>query len=186
MPNEPIAFAAILAGGWLLDRGAKDFKSALATSGSSTATTAGGTGQGINPFKLAQGLQVGRTDQGVDASMAPGSKIVSPWSAKVTAINQDWYAGQPQVVLEITSGPLDGQFIYLAEQIIPQVAVGDAIKAGQVIATYAGTGTGIEMGLAANAAGETEARASTGYTEGEVTPAGLHFRNILRSLGVNV
>lgn len=194
--NLPIGFAAVLAGGVLLDAAIKGASVSSVVQGNATSASAGGassstgglkvSGKGaVNPFAKAKGLVLGRTDQGVDANMAVGSPILAPFAGKVTAINQNWYSGQPQIVVEGT-GAFKGKFLYLAEQIVPSVHVGQSIGAGQQLATYASHGTGIEMGWAHNAAGQTQAQATSGYTEGKATAAGNSFRTFLGSLGVKL
>lgn len=209
MANLVIAFAEILAGGVLMDAAIKGDTiqnvvtgkatshpfAGTSTSGGSTAATpgaapgSGGSGSYVNPFGQAKGFQLGRTDQGVDANMTPGSAIVAPADSKIVAIAPNWYAGQPAIVAQITDGPLKGKLYYLAEQINPSVAVGDVVTAGQKIATYASSGTGIEFGWASlsgltSTGFRTLAQATTGYTEGEVTAAGQSMLAFLKSLGV--
>jgi hypothetical protein len=53
-----------------------------------------------------------------------------------------------------------------------------------VIARYASSGTAIEYGWS-TLNGITLARATTGYEEGQVTPAGVSMRNWLNALGAN-
>jgi hypothetical protein len=53
-----------------------------------------------------------------------------------------------------------------------------------VIARYAKSGTAIEYGWS-TLNGITLARATTGYEEGEVTPAGRSMRTWLNGLGAN-
>ena len=53
-----------------------------------------------------------------------------------------------------------------------------------MIARYAASGTGIEYGWS-TLNGITLARATTGYEEGEITPAGEYMRDWLNSLGAN-
>ena len=84
---------------------------------------------------------------------------------------------------ELTDGPSAGRYVYVAEQITGLPRVGQTLRAGDVIAHYAKKGTCIEMGWSA-ADGETQAQATTGYTEGEVTVAGVSFARVLISLGV--
>lgn len=194
----PVAFAAVIAGGVLLDAALKGASigsvikgQATAAPGSSSTGLAAspvvGAGGAVNPFAKASKVIAGRTDQGVDFDLAPGDPILSPFAGKVTAIDQNWYSGQPQIVIQGKAGtPFAGRFLYVAEQLVPNVKAGDTVTAGQQIATYADQGTGIEMGWAANAAGETQAAATTGYTEGEATPAGSSMRAFLRSLGVSL
>jgi hypothetical protein len=125
----------------------------------------------------------GRTDQGIDAAMPVGAPILAPCRVKVLATIPDWFAGQPLVYFELLDGPDAGKVQYVAEQITDIAPVG-IVQQGQPIARYAATGTDIEYGWAI-LNGETLARATTGYTEGQVTPAGRSIRAWLNSLGAN-
>ena len=125
----------------------------------------------------------GRTDQGVDAAMPVGAPILALCRVKVLAIIPDWFAGQPLVYFELLDGPDAGKVQYVAEQITDIAPVG-ILQQGQVIARFAASGTDIEYGWA-TMTGETLARETTGYFEGEVTPAGRSIRAWLNSLGAN-
>ncbi len=125
-----------------------------------------------------------RTDQGVDASMPIGAPILAPGRVKILAITPDWYAGQPLVYFELLDGPDAGRVQYVAEQITDIARPGSILDRGQVIARFAKSGTAIEYGWS-TLSGVTLARATTGYEEGEVTPAGRSMRNWLNSLGAN-
>lgn len=150
-----------------------------------TSSVAPGKSGGVNPFSLAKGFIAGRTDQGVDADMQAGSPILAPFNSQYLGTISNWFEGQPYIAFKITSGAYAGKVYYLAEQIVPGAfSPGQTVNAGQQIATYASSGTGIEMGLAnpSNWA-QTLAQATTGYTEGEATQAGQEWRSILQSLG---
>lgn len=125
----------------------------------------------------------GRTDQGVDAGMPVGAPILAPCKVKVLATVPNWYAGQPLVYFELLDGPDAGKVQYVAEQITNIAPVG-IVQQGQPIARYAASGTNIEYGWAI-LNGQTLASATTGYTEGQVTPAGRSIRAWLNSLGAN-
>ncbi len=125
----------------------------------------------------------GRTDQGVDAQMRVGAPILAPSRIKVLAIIPNWFAGQPLVYFELLEGPDAGRIQYVAEQITNIAPVG-ILQRGQVIARYAPTGTAIEYGWS-TINGVTLAAATSGYTEGQVTPAGRSMRAWLNSLGAN-
>lgn len=203
--NLPLAFAAVIGGGVLLDaaiKGAsiadviKGQASSASSSTSSTSSTGsassslGGGGGAVNPFAKLTDFKAGRTDQGVDVTGTPGSPILAPFAGTITAINPGWYSGQPQVVLQGAQGtPFAGKFFYVAEQLVPGVKVGQQVNAGDTIGTYAQSGTGLEAGWAANAQGETLAAATPGYS-GDQSPqalaAGNSFRSFLRSLGAAV
>ncbi len=125
----------------------------------------------------------GRTDQGVDAAMPVGAPILAPGKIKILALIPGWFAGQPLVYFELLDGPQAGKVQYVAEQITAIAPVG-ILQKGQPIARYAATGTNIEYGWAV-LNGQTLARATTGYVEGQVTPAGRSIRAWLNALGAN-
>jgi hypothetical protein len=125
-----------------------------------------------------------RTDQGVDATLPVGSPILAPCLVKVLAIIPDWYAGQPLVYFELLNGPDAGKVQYVAEQITEIAPAGTILQQGQAVARYAASGTGIEYGWS-TLNGITLARATTGYEEGQVTPAGQSMRAWLNGLGAN-
>jgi len=97
----------------------------------------------------------------------------------------DFYAGEPAIVMQITAGPFAGKWWYMSEQIQPTVSQNQTVNAGQTIATYAPSGTGIETGWWDPNGGVTLAMATTGYTEGEATISGADFRYLLEKLGAN-
>ncbi len=135
-----------------------------------------------NPFT---GLQpyVGRTDMGVDLCLSAGDPIRALGDGVVTGIIRNWAGREPYVWYELTNGPSAGRYVYVAEQITGLPRIGQTLRAGDVIARYAKKGTCIETGWSA-ADGETVAQATTGYTEGQVTVAGVSFAHLLISLGV--
>jgi hypothetical protein len=125
-----------------------------------------------------------RTDQGVDAQLPVGAPILAPCEVKILAIEPDWYAGQPLVYFELLDGPDAGKVQYVAEEITKIARPSSILQQGQVIARYAASGTAIEYGWS-TINGITLAKATTGYEEGEVTPAGRNMRDWLNSLGAN-
>jgi hypothetical protein len=136
----------------------------------------------VNPLQFVTVWE--RTDQGVDAQMPVGAPILAPGSVKILAIEPDWYAGQPLVYFELLDGPDAGRVQYVAEQITDIAPAGTILQRGQPIARYASKGTAIEYGWS-TPNGITLARATTGYEEGQVTPAGRSIREWLNNLGAN-
>jgi hypothetical protein len=123
-----------------------------------------------------------RTDQGVDATMPAGAPIVAPSPVKILDIEPNWYAGQPLVYYELLDGGYAGRVQYVAEQITDLAKPGTILPQGGVIARFAASGTGIEFGWS-TLNGVTLAMATTGYEEGQVTPAGQSIRAWLDSVG---
>lgn len=160
------------------------------TSGGSSGATATPTSYGI-PRANASGYgsyfstpyTVGRTDQGVDIGLHPGDPIHAPGPVQIKGIIPNWFKGQPFVWFQFLSGPQQGKYGYVAEQITNIPPVGTILQQGQNIGTFANSGTNLELGWATSS-GQTLAMATTGYHEGDVTPAGVAFRQFLHSLGI--
>jgi hypothetical protein len=121
-----------------------------------------------------------RVDQGVDFGGSGQFKAIG--NSVVDAIIPNWYQGQPLMEMTLTDGPLKGKQYYVAEGINPLAKVGDQVQKGQVIANITGGPTGIETGWGAGG-GKTLAQATSGYTEGQATPAGQSFSQFLQKLG---
>ncbi len=135
-----------------------------------------------NPFTGEQPY-VGRTDMGIDLCLTPGDPIRAIGDGVVTGIMRNWAGREPYVWYQLTNGPDAGRYVYVAEQITGLPRIGQPLQRGDVITRYAKRGTCIETGWS-TADGETQAQATTGYTEGEVTDAGVSFARLLISLGV--
>ncbi len=134
----------------------------------------------INPLPYVNHWE--RTDQGVDANMPVGDPILAPCRIKVLAIEPGWYLNQPLVYFELLEGPDAGRVQYVAEEITSIAPPGSFLDKGQVVARYAAVGTGIEYGWS-TLNGITLARATSGYEEGQITPAGRWIRAWLNALG---
>lgn len=153
------------------------------SSSSTTGTTATPT-QNSNGYidPLSKVTNWERTDQGVDATLPVGAPIVAPGKVKILGVEPNWYNGQPFLYYQLLDGPDAGKVQYIAEQITDLAPVGKVLNQGDTLATFAPSGTGIEMGWATKS-GQTLAMATTGYTEGYATSAGKDFRTWLNSLG---
>jgi hypothetical protein len=136
----------------------------------------------INPLSYVSVWE--RTDQGVDATMPVGAPILAPGPVKILAVIPDWYAGQPLVYFELLNGPDAGKVQFVAEEITQIARPGTYLEQGQAIARFAASGTGIEYGWS-TPNGTTLAVATTGYEEGQVTPAGRSIRAWLNRLGAH-
>ena len=119
-----------------------------------------------------------RTDQGVDEGVTPGATVTDPVPGTSSFVGTipNWYAGQPLYWFKVVSGPFKGRFWYIAEQVRSSFRAGQQVSQGGAIGTVPSSGTGEESGWATSS-GETQAKATTGYTEGQVTPAGQQWRS---------
>lgn len=161
---------------------------------------AGGTSLNTHPSALSgggytnpiPGFSLNRTDQGVDASAAPGTPIKAIGDSKLVETNSNWYSGQPLMLFQFLNGPKAGQYWYVAEQISPTtMQTGTVFHAGDTVARFASSGTGIEIGWgspAANSGGHYTLAAqqgNTGDSSHNNAPAGVDFRNFLNSVGAH-
>ena len=95
------------------------------------------------------GFSIGRDDMGVDASAAPGTGIYAPLASTLVQVLSDWYATEPLLLFQFDNPPsgLPSDYWYVAEQIDPvTTAIGTRFQAGQRVASFASSGTGIEIG----------------------------------------
>ena len=152
-----------------------------------TACAATGPGGYVNPLARATGITWERTDEGVDASMTVGSPIVALGDSTVKIITP-FYQGEPAIILRLDGGPLAGDVWYISEQITPAVVDGETVQAGKTVATYAPSGTGIELGWWQPGPGSYPLGrdyGGTAYKEGDATAPGADFRYLLEQLGAN-
>lgn len=189
MDNLALMFGAIVSGGVLIHYGVGGLRQAFAGTAASAAVPGSSgplptpDGRGYVP-PLPTGTRPGRTDQGVDFGGIPaGTPVRSIGRARVVGILPNWYSGQPFVWTQLLDGPEAGQFVYYAEQLVPTVHPGQVLQAGEPVGHVAATGTGLELGYA-TASGETLARATSGYVEGQATAAGQRFAQLMGSLGL--
>jgi hypothetical protein len=99
------------------------------------------------------------------------------------------WPGGHYLAYKLLSGPHAGRFVYVAEAIEPLVSAGQHVKAGDHIARFGpdaapGHSPGIETGWSSETLNLTWAKKTTGYHEGDKTPAGKAFCRFLHSLGV--
>jgi hypothetical protein len=135
-----------------------------------------------NPF-AGDTYLVGRTDMGVDVCLDRHDPIRAVGNGVVTGVINDWFDGEPYLWYQLTSGPQAGSYVYVAEQINHLAHVGQRLRAGQPVARFARRGTCVETGWSTSD-GWTVAQTTTGYSEGQVTKAGVSFAQFLIGLGV--
>ena len=128
------------------------------------------------------GFTPGRDDSGVDACAQPGMPIYAPAASVLLEVLQNWYEGQPLMLFQFVpplSGTYQGdEYWYVAEQIAPgSQTAGTVFQAGQPVATFAPSGTCIEIGWGSTS---TTMRAlAPQYANpapGQLTPVGETFK----------
>ena len=117
-----------------------------ATPGGVGTVAPGGGRAGSDPIP---GFTIGRDDMGVDATAPSGAGIYAPLASTLVQVLQDWYGGEPLLLFQFDTPPpgAPSDYWYVAEQIDPvTTAVGTSFQAGQRVASFASSGTGIEIG----------------------------------------
>lgn len=142
----------------------------------------GGNRAGSDPIP---GFAIGRDDMGVDATAQPGAGIYAPLASHLVQVLQDWYGSQPLLLFQFDSPPpgAPSDYWYVAEQIAPvTTAIGTSFQAGQRVASFASSGTGIEIGWGSatsnsrTLAGATDP-AAAGAPAGSTTTWGESFKS---------
>jgi murein DD-endopeptidase MepM/ murein hydrolase activator NlpD len=140
----------------------------------------------LNPLRTVNGLVPERVDEGVDFSgTGPVYAIGDGVVTSATAAAGGWPGGG-WITYTLTDGPAQGLIVYVAEDILPSVQVGQRVTPSTVLGYMFEGGSGIETGWAALnglATSElTEAAATGEYSF--PTATGLNFEDLLVSLGV--
>ncbi|MBO0713625.1 MAG: hypothetical protein J2P59_02625, partial [Acidimicrobiales bacterium] len=148
---------------------------------------AGATGGYRNPLGGVAGLRSGRIDQGVDYSGAGPIYALGPGIVR-SVYNPGWPDGV-FIVYELTGGPDTGRGVYVAENVVPRVTVGQTISSGTVVAVLQPQAPNLETGWAdLGELGESRAVADHQVAgEGDAghvsTGCGRSFDALLESLG---
>lgn len=118
-------------------------------------------------------LHPGRVDQGKDYSGAGPVRAIADGVVKRVGLWPGW-PGQGGVVYETALGP-----IFVMEDFVANVRVGQRVRAGQIIGHATGGSSGIEAGLA-DATYSTPLTRYNGRPDGTPTEGGQAFEALLR------
>lgn len=142
-----------------------------------------------NPLRAVGGLVPERVDQGVD--FGGTGPIYAIGDGVVTDVyNGDaGWPGGGWVSYRLTDGPAVGLTVFVAEDVTPTVAVGQAVNSDTVICNMFAGGAGIETGWAWPGYGDTALSSSSqaGGISGSgpfPTQVGVNFDELLMALGV--
>jgi hypothetical protein len=141
----------------------------------------------VNPLRSITGLTPERIDQGVD--YAGAGPLYSLGNGTVLNVTNSGWPGGTFITVRLSDGPASGKIFYFAENITPQVSVGQQVTTSTVLGTLINAFPNCELGWAAEPGnGESLARAngqiSAAGDPGEVSSAyGKNFSDLLVSLG---
>ncbi len=142
----------------------------------------------LNPLRAVSGLSPERVDEGVDFSgtgpvYAVGAAVVT----QAQADNGGWPGGG-WITYQLIDGPAVGEVVYLAEDVIPTVQVGQKVTPQTVIAHMLNGSDGIETGWAmldsASSESELPEAGGIGGAGPFPTAVGMNFDDLLVALGV--
>jgi hypothetical protein len=136
----------------------------------------------VNP--IGPGLVYAGADEGTDWAGTGTVNAIGNGIVTDVATGSGWPGGG-LVTYQLTSGPDAGDYIYVAEHIIPTVHTGQLVTPGQSVAYALGGYPYLETGYAASPDGETSAVAAGDQPTNppHETAFGLAFAAFLRSLG---
>ncbi|MBO0864177.1 MAG: hypothetical protein J2P16_03795 [Mycobacterium sp.] len=159
--------------------------------GSSGAASAVAPARYVNPLRAAQGLVGERIDEGVDYVAEGGSPVYALGNGIVTNIYNSGWPNGVFLVYQLTSGPAQGLYVYVAEDVTPAVTVGQQVTPGTVLARFeagADGGYDIEMGWADPCSCGQALAATYGQypVDGDATAFGRNFNDLMTSLGAPV
>jgi murein DD-endopeptidase MepM/ murein hydrolase activator NlpD len=140
-----------------------------------------------NPFRAIPGLIPQRIDQGVDfAGAGPVYALGDAVITNATSTDYGWPGGG-WITYRLDDGPAAGQTVFVAEDVVPTVSVGQHVTSDTVIAKMY-NGGGIETGWATADSSTAESQASeAGGISGAgpfPTQVGMNFEELLQALGV--
>jgi hypothetical protein len=162
----------------------QSFAGTLTAAQTGAATAAASASGYVNPLANAS-VRAERIDQGVDYSGSGTIGALGPGVVTQVVPSGSGWEGGGYVEYKLTAGPYAGRYVYAAEGVTPTVSVGQALSAGQPVATIVpGSSTGVEMGFASGNGESSYASVyGGGYSEGQLTAAGQAFSNLIGSLG---
>jgi murein DD-endopeptidase MepM/ murein hydrolase activator NlpD len=139
-------------------------------------------GRYSNPLRGIRGIASNRVDQGADFGgygpiYAIGDGVV------LSVVNGGWPGGT-FICYRLENGPANGLVVYVAEDINPEVQIGQQVTRSTVLGQLYDGPVGMETGWAAPAADGVTMAASYGQFWGSNTTAfGANFSQFLNSLG---
>jgi hypothetical protein len=147
----------------------------------------GPSGSYANPLRGVSGLVPQRIDQGVD--FFGSGPVYAIGDAVITSASADApWPGGGWISYQFTDGPDKGLEVYLAEDVTPDVQVGEHVTSSTVIANMFNGSDGIETGWAAPSGGDealaaTPPAGSIGDNGPFPTMVGVSFDELLVTLG---
>lgn len=150
--------------------------------GAAGAGIPGAPGVYMNPFRSIVGLTPERIDQGVDyAGSGPIYALGNGVVLNTTSAGWPPYPGA-YISYRLTDGPAAGLVVYSAENITPQVQIGQQVNVNTVIGILNNASPNSETGWGI-ASGAPQALAAGTFNGNNSTALGVNFNQLLVQLG---
>jgi hypothetical protein len=146
-----------------------------------------GLGGYRDPLRAVSGLTPERVDQGVD--YAGSGPIYAVGDGVVLNTTNPGWPGGAFVSYQLLDGPAQGDIVYVAENVLPQVSIGEQVTCSTVVGTLVNAWPNLETGWAASpGTGESAARAAgqwSAHNDAHSIPTafGENFSQLLDALG---
>jgi hypothetical protein len=141
-----------------------------------------------NPFRTVTGLSPQRVDQGVD--YAGSGPIYAIGDGVVLSTTNSGWPGGAFIAYELVDGPAAGDIVYVAENVVPKVKIGEAVTSRTVVGTLIDAAPNLETGWGAppplvgeSLAREADQWSTLAETNSLPTAYGANFSELLGALG---
>jgi len=135
----------------------------------------------LNPLRSVTSLVPQEVDQGVD--YCASGPVYALGNAVVVNLYEPQWPGGVFISYRLSAGPAQGRYVYLAENVTPQVTVGEHVTPTTVVGVMHDATTCIETGWADPPASPERAQGHVEYNGKNSTAFGLNFNSLLQELG---
>jgi hypothetical protein len=135
----------------------------------------------LNPLRSVTSLVPQEIDQGVD--YCASGPVYALGNAVVTNLyDPEWPSGV-FISYRLTSGPAKGLYVYVAENVTPEVVIGEHVTSATAVGVVHDAKTCLETGWADPPASPERAAGHLEYNGKNSTAYGLNFSSLLQALG---
>jgi hypothetical protein len=148
-----------------------------------------GSAKGLqSPFAKKYVATASNVDDGVDfgtqQGISSGDPLMAIGDCYLRRIDPAWYSGQPCMFFELVDKSAGYWGFYFGEQIVPRLSASPTlITSGTVVATFAASGTGIEIGWAGSSTQTARQAAGAPFARGGTSVYGMSYLGFLRAAG---
>ena len=135
----------------------------------------------LNPLRALTSLVPQEIDQGVD--YCASGPIYALGNAVVVNLYEPGWPSGVFITYQLTNGPAKGRYVFVAENVTPQVVIGEHVTSATVVGVAHDAKTCFETGWADPPSSPHRAAAHAEYNGKNSTAYGLNFSSLLQSLG---